>query len=60
MFAARRVLEAAVVSDLVARLDDAAAAALRAHVEREAAHGHDDRWDTLSLTGDFHTLVARG
>ena len=59
MFAARRVLEVAVVSDLVARLDDAAAAALRAHVEREAAHGHDDRWDMLSLTGDFHTLLAR-
>lgn len=59
VFATRRVLEAAIVTELVRRLDDDGIAALRAHGAKEAAHGHDDRWDRLSLTGDFHALLGR-
>jgi DNA-binding GntR family transcriptional regulator len=59
IFAARRVIEAAAVSAAVDRLDDDGMAALRDHMAREAAHDRDDRWASLSLTADFHILVAR-
>jgi DNA-binding GntR family transcriptional regulator len=57
--AARRVIEAATVSAAVDRLDDAAIAILTEHIEREAAHDRNDRWASLSLTAEFHILIAR-
>lgn len=59
VFATRRILERAAVAELVDALSDAAAEELRGHVEREGTHLHDDRWGTLSLTGEFHTVIAR-
>src|SRR5436305_8701153 len=59
VFAARRVIEAATISAAIDRLDDEAIAALKEHMAREAAHDRNDRWASLSLTADFHILVAR-
>jgi DNA-binding GntR family transcriptional regulator len=59
VFAARRVIEAATVSAAMDRLDDEGIAALKDHMAREAAHDRNDRWASLSLTADFHILVAR-
>ena len=59
VFATRRILERAAIEVLVADLTDRAAEALRRHVDREQTHFHTDRWGTLTLTGEFHTAVAR-
>jgi DNA-binding GntR family transcriptional regulator len=40
-------------------LDDAAIATLTDHMKREAAHDRNDRWVSLSLTAEFHILIAR-
>lgn len=58
IFATRRILERAAVAELIERLDKSAIAMLNAHVEQEHAHGEDDRWATLTITGDFHNLIA--
>ncbi len=59
VFATRRILERAAVSELVDNLGKRAAQELRQHVEREDAHAHDDRWSTLTLTGEFHSVIGR-
>ena len=59
IFATRRILERAAVSDLIDRLDDQSVKALQEHVQREHAHPERDRWNTLTITGDFHSLIAR-
>lgn len=59
MFAARRVIEAATVSAAIDRLDKHGKAALKAHMSREAADDRGDRWASLSLTAEFHLLIAQ-
>jgi DNA-binding GntR family transcriptional regulator len=59
VFVTRRILERAAVSDLVDRLDDQTAKALQDHMRREHAHPQKDRWNTLTITGEFHGLIAR-
>lgn len=59
MFAARRVIEAATVAAAIDRLDKQGKALLKAHMAREAADDRSDRWASLSLTADFHILIAR-
>ncbi|WP_257169169.1 GntR family transcriptional regulator [Bradyrhizobium sp. SRS-191] len=58
MFAARRVIEAATVAAAIDRLDKQGKALLKAHMAREAADDRSDRWASLSLTADFHILIA--
>lgn len=58
VFAARRTLEAAAVSELIDRLGEGEETELRHHLERERGHAHDDRWNTRELTGDFHSVIA--
>jgi DNA-binding GntR family transcriptional regulator len=58
MFAARNVIEAATVSAVVDRLDKQGRDALKAHMKREAGHDRNDRWASLSLTAEFHVLIA--
>jgi DNA-binding GntR family transcriptional regulator len=59
VFATRRVLERAAVEELIDRLDERAAGLLRQHVEREHSHADADRWNTLTITGEFHGLMAK-
>lgn len=59
IFAARRLLETAAVSAAIDRLDKSGKAELKAHMEREARHDRNDRWASLSLTAEFHILVAK-
>lgn len=59
IFGARRVIEAATVSAAIDRLDDDGIAKLKDHMAREAAHDRNDRWASLSLTAEFHILVAK-
>jgi DNA-binding GntR family transcriptional regulator len=59
VFHARRVLERAAIEALIPRLTEADIRELREHIEREGAHPSHDRWNTLSLTGDFHALIGR-
>jgi DNA-binding GntR family transcriptional regulator len=59
VFHARRVLERAAIEALIPRLTDAHIRELCDHIEREGAHLSHDRWNTLSLTGDFHALIGR-
>jgi DNA-binding GntR family transcriptional regulator len=59
VFATRRVLERAAVAELVDRLDERAAELLRKHVEREHSHADADRWNTLTITGEFHGLIGK-
>jgi DNA-binding GntR family transcriptional regulator len=58
MFAARSVIEAATVSAVIDRLDKPGRDALKLHMKREAGHDRDDRWASLSLTAEFHVLIA--
>lgn len=58
IFATRRVLERAAVSEVVDKLDSRITDALRRHVEREHTHESEDRWGTLTITGEFHSLIA--
>lgn len=59
VFQTRRILERAAIEALIPKLDNQDVQALRRHVSEEATHLHQDRWNTLSLTGDFHTLIGR-
>jgi DNA-binding GntR family transcriptional regulator len=59
MLAARRVIEAATVSAAIDRLDKQGKTALKAHMSREAADDRRDRWASLSLTAEFHILIAQ-
>ncbi|WP_298243312.1 GntR family transcriptional regulator [uncultured Bradyrhizobium sp.] len=59
ILAARRVIETATVSAAIDRLDKAGRAELKAHMELEARHDRNDRWASLSLTAEFHVLVAK-
>jgi DNA-binding GntR family transcriptional regulator len=59
VFETRRVLESAALSTLIARLGEAEVAQIRQHVARETFSDHADRWETLSVTGDFHSLIGR-
>lgn len=59
IFAARRVIEAAAVAAAIDRLDKAGRAELKAHMALEAHHDRHDRWASLSLTAEFHVLVAK-
>jgi DNA-binding GntR family transcriptional regulator len=58
VFAARHVVEAATVSAAIDRLDASARDRLMHHTRRERADDRTDRWASLSLTADFHVLVA--
>lgn len=58
VFATRRVLERGAVEALIDRLDATSSKALRAHMRREHDHAEHDRWGTLTLTGEFHGLIA--
>jgi DNA-binding GntR family transcriptional regulator len=59
VFRARRVIERAVIEELAPRIGEADVRALREHVKHETDHRAHDRWNTLSLTGDFHGLIGR-
>lgn len=59
VFATRRILERAAVAELVDKLTPDGVAELRSHVEREEHHADEDRWNTLTLTGEFHSVIAR-
>jgi len=59
VFETRRVLEGAALSALVDRLGEDEIAQLRQHIARETAADHADRWETLTVTGDFHSLIGR-
>ena len=59
MFAARNVIEAATVGAVIDRLDKEGREALKAHMKREAGHDRSDRWASLSLTAEFHILIAK-
>jgi len=58
VFATRRVLERAVVLDLIERLDEKSAVVLRSHMDHAVDHKAEDRWGTLTRTGEFHGLLA--
>jgi DNA-binding GntR family transcriptional regulator len=58
ILAARHVVEAATVSAAIDRLDASAKERLKQHMRRERAHDRGDRWASLSLTADFHVLIA--
>src|SRR5215813_4544538 len=58
IFAARHVIEAATVSALIDRLDASAKQRIKDHMRRERADDRSDRWASLSLTADFHVLIA--
>ena len=59
VFAARRVVEAAIVALLVANLDGPQLAELRAHTRAEdAARDQQDTHELIKLTGGFHVRLA--
>jgi DNA-binding GntR family transcriptional regulator len=59
VFHVRRILERAAIEALIPRLTQADIAEIREHIGLEGAHPSHDRWNTLSLTGDFHALIGR-
>ena len=59
VFRTRRILERAAIEALVPRLTPQDVREIRDHVQREVAHVKADRWESLSLTGDFHSLLGR-
>lgn len=60
LFAARRLLEPAVVRNVIARAEAEDIARLRAHLELEhAARARSDRRAMIKLSGEFHTVLAR-
>jgi DNA-binding GntR family transcriptional regulator len=60
VFRARRILERAVIEELMPRLTEQNVDEIRTHLDREGKqHLTHDRWNTLSVTGDFHTLLGR-
>lgn len=59
VFEARRLIEDGIVRAAAARMDEAAAARLAAHVAAEAeARRRRDRQAVIRLSGDFHLLLA--
>ena len=59
LFAARRVLEAAILETLVANIDDGMIAKLRKNLEREQkAYQRGDSERALELSVDFHRELA--
>ncbi|MDR3470628.1 MAG: GntR family transcriptional regulator [Devosia sp.] len=58
IFATRRILERAAVLELIDRLDARAIKVLGEHVDNEHDHTDSDRWSTLTITGEFHGLIA--
>jgi DNA-binding GntR family transcriptional regulator len=59
VFRTRKILERAAIEALVPRLTPQDVHEIRDHVQREAADVKADRWESLSLTGDFHALLGR-
>jgi len=59
VFQTRRILERAAVEALASRLTQKDVRKIRDHLHQEAADVKADRWETLSLTGDFHALLGR-
>lgn len=60
VFRTRQILERAVIEELMPRLTKQNIAELRTHLDREGKHHLTHyRWNTLSVTGDFHTLLGR-
>jgi DNA-binding GntR family transcriptional regulator len=59
VFTTRHVLERAAVSALIHNLDEPIRKTLTQHIEREHAHVEEDRWSTLTITGEFHGLIAQ-
>jgi DNA-binding GntR family transcriptional regulator len=59
IFAARNVIEAATVRAAIDCLNKQGRAALKDHMKREAGHSRDNRWSSLSLTAEFHILIAK-
>lgn len=58
IFSARQVVEAAAIQATIAHLNAEGEARLMAHVDAERGHVHVDRWASLTLTADFHVLIA--
>jgi DNA-binding GntR family transcriptional regulator len=58
VFRTRRILERAAIEALVPRLTEQDIEEIRNHLETETKHLADDRWNTLSVTGDFHALIG--
>jgi DNA-binding GntR family transcriptional regulator len=59
VFAARLLIERAMVADVARRADAAGIAALHAHLRREeVARKRSDRLALVQLTGEFHLLLA--
>ncbi|MBM6583490.1 GntR family transcriptional regulator [Microvirga sp. BT689] len=60
VFAARRVIESAIVRDLTGRLKPRDRAFLSEHIDREAqAARQSDRAEVIRLSGEFHLEIAR-
>jgi DNA-binding GntR family transcriptional regulator len=59
IFATRRILERAAVLEVIDRLDASITKVLERHVAREREHTKEDRWNTLTTTGEFHSLIAQ-
>ncbi|WP_238366013.1 GntR family transcriptional regulator [Mesobacterium pallidum] len=60
LFVARHCIERAIAREAAARIDDASAAHLRAHIDKErAAHDAGDRQRMIALSGEFHLLLAQ-
>lgn len=59
LFQARRVLERATVEQLMAVLDPSVEAEIRSQLAREAKRDERERWEALTLTADFHLLIAQ-
>ncbi|TBU87083.1 GntR family transcriptional regulator [Phytopseudomonas dryadis] len=60
VFAARRVIEKALIEEACKRMQARDRKAIREHVAAELALGHDpERPEFVRLSGDFHRLLAR-
>lgn len=58
VFSTRAVVEAASIKAAIDRLDARGEERIRAHMAAEHGHDRADRWASLSLTADFHILIA--
>ncbi|MFP8968011.1 GntR family transcriptional regulator [Pokkaliibacter sp. CJK22405] len=60
VFAARRVVEKAIIEQAVARLSARDKKAIQAHISKEDALGHDPaKPEFIRLSGEFHRMLAR-
>lgn len=60
VFAARRVIEKALIEEAARRMQPRDREAIRAHIEAELALGNDPaKPEFIRLSGDFHRLLAR-